>query len=555
MEMKIKLEKGQKLFFTSDNHYNHKNLCRGVTNWRTIDGEIPVNQTRPFDTLEQMNDRIVVGLNSSVGEDDILINLGDFSFGGFENIEIFRNRIICKNIHLILGNHDCFDIDTEILTEDGWCKFDDWKIFKPKIASYNISEKKIDFDLPLEIYENEYNGIMYSIKNRLVDIFITPNHRLFCKRESIKKSDYNFYVVNELPEQKVPLKFISGVENKNNFFNISEDIIKLTGWILSDGSVKEGLYGVSYTIYQSEGKHQIVKNLLDKLSINYTIKERVRKTKEICGRELILEPKKSYEFYIKQGSLLEKYITAKYTLPKWLKKLSNEQFLSFLESYTLGDGSKHKANLETSWMIYGMEKQLSQIQEICFLNNIRTVLKKYRESQYVLYITLPTNTSEVGRYSDSLSKVNYNGRIFCFKTKNDTLIIRRNGKIVVIGNSHIERNKGGIRNFFKSVNDILTLHVEMYKESKKDSKIVHTFELSHYPISSWKNMNNGVIHLHGHVHLPPHKRLSAGKAMDVGVDGNNMDPISMEEVLSIMKNQPIKKLELPSDHHEERLRT
>ena len=42
---KIKLEPGQQLFFTSDTHYNHKNICRGVTNWRTADDQIPVSQT------------------------------------------------------------------------------------------------------------------------------------------------------------------------------------------------------------------------------------------------------------------------------------------------------------------------------------------------------------------------------------------------------------------------------------------------------------------------------------------------------------------------------
>jgi calcineurin-like phosphoesterase family protein len=228
--MRIILEKGQNLFFTSDTHYNHKNICRGVTSWRTVDGEIPVNQTRSFDTLEQMNDNIVSGLNHLVGEDDILIHLGDFSFGGFENIEIFRNRIKCKNIHLILGNHD----------------------------------------------------------------------------------------------------------------------------------------------------------------------------------------------------------------------------------------------------------------------------------------------------------------------------------------HHIEKNKGGVRDFFKSVNQTLTLEVEMYKESKKDSKIVHTFELSHYPISSWKNMNDGVIHLHGHVHLGPKVRMSntnKGRYMDVGIDGNNMNPISLEEVLSLLRGKEVGKLSLPSDHHEERLKS
>lgn len=104
--LKIKLTLGQQLFFTSDTHYNHKNICRGVTNWRRQDGSIPIDQTRDFKTLERMNDKIVDNINKTVGQDDILIHLGDWSFGGFDSIKEFRDRIICKNVHLILGNHD-----------------------------------------------------------------------------------------------------------------------------------------------------------------------------------------------------------------------------------------------------------------------------------------------------------------------------------------------------------------------------------------------------------------------------------------------------------------
>ena len=99
--MKIKLEPTQQLYFTSDTHYMHTNICRGTTRWSNAD-----DFCRDFDTLDQMNDRIVNGINSAVGQDDILFHLGDWSFGGFEMIEQFRNRINCRNIHIILGNHD-----------------------------------------------------------------------------------------------------------------------------------------------------------------------------------------------------------------------------------------------------------------------------------------------------------------------------------------------------------------------------------------------------------------------------------------------------------------
>lgn len=95
-----------KVFITSDTHYGQKNICRGVTNWRESNGDIPVDSTRDFQTIDQMNDAIVNNINSVVGQDDTLFMLGDVSFGGFDNIGLFLDRLICKNIHLILGNHD-----------------------------------------------------------------------------------------------------------------------------------------------------------------------------------------------------------------------------------------------------------------------------------------------------------------------------------------------------------------------------------------------------------------------------------------------------------------
>ncbi len=95
-----------KVFITSDTHYGHKNIVRGVTNWRTQDGEVPVDVTRDFQSIDQMNERLVEGINHKVGQNDTLIMLGDVSFGGFDNIGIFLDRLVCKNIHLILGNHD-----------------------------------------------------------------------------------------------------------------------------------------------------------------------------------------------------------------------------------------------------------------------------------------------------------------------------------------------------------------------------------------------------------------------------------------------------------------
>lgn len=84
-------------------HYSHKNICRGVSQWEVNEGN---QRTRDFNTLEEMNDVLVNNINALVKENDTLWHLGDWSFGGHQQIKIFRDRLNCKNINLVFGNHD-----------------------------------------------------------------------------------------------------------------------------------------------------------------------------------------------------------------------------------------------------------------------------------------------------------------------------------------------------------------------------------------------------------------------------------------------------------------
>lgn len=99
------------IYFTSDSHYSHSNLCLGVSKWDNKE-----LLCRNFQTIEEMNDSIVKGINNTVKEDDILYHLGDWSFGGISSILEFRQKINCKNIHLIFGNHDHHIINNKIIS-------------------------------------------------------------------------------------------------------------------------------------------------------------------------------------------------------------------------------------------------------------------------------------------------------------------------------------------------------------------------------------------------------------------------------------------------------
>ena len=81
------------IWLTSDCHFNHKNI-------------IPYEpESRPFNSIQEMNETIISNWNSVVKEIDEVWVLGDFFMGMLTEIEPILKRLNGK-IHLVRGNHD-----------------------------------------------------------------------------------------------------------------------------------------------------------------------------------------------------------------------------------------------------------------------------------------------------------------------------------------------------------------------------------------------------------------------------------------------------------------
>jgi calcineurin-like phosphoesterase family protein len=95
----IKLKASDNIWFTSDLHISHKNICRGESVWKNLDA------TRDFETIHEMNKLITKNINDCVQENDHLFILGDLLMGN-KFYDAFFDLLICKNIYIIYGNHD-----------------------------------------------------------------------------------------------------------------------------------------------------------------------------------------------------------------------------------------------------------------------------------------------------------------------------------------------------------------------------------------------------------------------------------------------------------------
>lgn len=81
----------QKIWFTSDLHFGHRNVIRFCE--------------RPFSSVEEMDNTLIDNWNNTVGENDLIFDLGDFCFAQGNKWKKYIRSLKGKHV-LILGNHD-----------------------------------------------------------------------------------------------------------------------------------------------------------------------------------------------------------------------------------------------------------------------------------------------------------------------------------------------------------------------------------------------------------------------------------------------------------------
>lgn len=87
------------IWITSDFHLLHKSIAgKEVSRWK--------KGYRDFKNEYEMTDIILESVNKYAKENDVLYFLGDFCFKNHKRIPEMRNRIECKTIHFLKGNHD-----------------------------------------------------------------------------------------------------------------------------------------------------------------------------------------------------------------------------------------------------------------------------------------------------------------------------------------------------------------------------------------------------------------------------------------------------------------
>jgi ribonucleoside-triphosphate reductase len=197
-----------------------------------------------------------------------------------------------------------------------------------------------------------------------------------------------------------------------------EDYVEFMGWYLSEGSVYEpNKADFRISIAQSEKKYrgEILK-LLDKMGLKYNNSSEFN---------IHLHSKDLFCYLKGFGISGEKYI------PDDIKRLEPKLIKKFLFALFKGDGS-FSSNGKL-YKYYTKSKRLAEDVVECLLK-IGVCGTISRRKGMDIYMVSVENMHLTPIYRNKVIKKKYSGRVYDFSVRNGTLIVMRDGKVVVSGN-------------------------------------------------------------------------------------------------------------------------
>lgn len=371
----------------------------------------------------------------------------------------------------------CYDAETEVLTEDGWKAWPDVD-GSETFATVNPATDVLEYQGATEHFVGDYEGDMYRLRSEQIDLLVTPNHRMWVKAydtQANKRGEEPYRVRHaseifgkrvtyqktvtwhgkedgtvEIPGTKRVWKARNRSTNTTRYYLGSkfplDEFAKFLGHWLAEGS----LNGHQICIAQNRGAKQdaIAANIRAMGLSAYQVATgpgairtqdvALRDSLETCGR-------RAHEKCI----------------PDYVHEWGPRVLRIFLEAFVDGDGNRRRDGSHS--VIYTTSERMADELQVLAIKagwsaNIRlddrTGLlrvmpsgQEFRNARPCYIVSLVKKRTHPlvnhnGARNDSWQP--YKGKVYCVKVPNGLLIVRRNGKPVVSGNTHeLVRHRAG----------------------------------------------------------------------------------------------------------------
>lgn len=337
----------------------------------------------------------------------------------------FKERIIASGGTLVI-RPDCYDDRTEVLTYEGWKLFSD--VTSDTLIGQVGNDLTLSFVKPSKIVNEKYSGDMVAFTDQKgrVDLLVTPNHRMVVlnndKITTELAKDVSFYYNKNIP--------------RTVYSNSGENITPYERFLIAfqaDGSFPSGFDKIETNIcghisarfnFQKQRKINRLIKICEMANLYFTISEEPSRGKKL----------KQKTIYVRVP--VDKPLSKRFD---WFNpnEKGYEWGRSFISEILQWDGSirdSGRGKYDTT-----DEFNADVVQLVATKSGYGCTFGKYTDNRSVKFSDVfslsITNKTVIGGQSIKKETVTYNGTIHCVTVPSGMLLVRRNKRIVVCGNS------------------------------------------------------------------------------------------------------------------------
>lgn len=364
---------------------------------------------------------------------------------------------LCKT-----AGQTCFDDETEVLTDDGWKKFEDLDRSE-LVLTLNPKTGVAEFQRPEGYQVYDYEGFVFGFESSSLSFLLTPDHRQWAKVRDLDQ--YGFYptwqvasrtfLVRTAPDgwqgavpdfveipgfdysQRIS-NHVGGDYGTRNYsvpsprFDESESIrafALLCVYYATEGSLHKG-EGEGIVIY---GNHvEDVKRLAETLGLKA---HAYMDSRNDCPRTMVHGGKRVSRFFEDQcgkGSQNKK-------LPGWVLNLPSDWLEEIWATLVKTDGHVQKRS-GTEYLVTTSKALADQAQEILCKIGYGSRLRENKKIEGRLQTYAVCRKTRKQTYVNRGNKIegkHYTGKVYCVTTSNGIVFVRRNGKPHFSGNCYM----------------------------------------------------------------------------------------------------------------------
>lgn len=345
--------------------------------------------------------------------------------------------------------YDCLDSRTEILTPGGWKQRGEISV-GDLVYSLNRDTGSIESSPVLALTDREVRDgeRMLEFKSLRYNIRVTEGHDFHVKYGDPSdhgKPSKNFLTTKarDLVERRGLFYVPTSGEYDFPGVPLSDDELRLIAWFLTDGMLNRTRLSISQSKPITRDR---IRDLLTRLKIDFTETIRAADRKGAFPNAQPLTtfgiPQGAHNGSMKRTGWdhLAPYLVK--DVSPLLHAMTAKQFDVFWEELLLGDGSNASSKRQTPILHCNLKAQADAYSHMAVVRGYTSTIGTYTTpNNHVMYWVnarkrkfIQTQFSDPRTQKPNLVLAIPGERVWCVTNKNSTIITRREGKIVILGN-------------------------------------------------------------------------------------------------------------------------